>query len=69
MGGSVTVAELIVKLQEMPQDLPVYRADMTWKYVSVDEVFVDTVNDERATYATREDEWKNPVRIEAVMVQ
>lgn len=65
----MTVAELIAKLQEMPSDLPVYRADMTWQYVSVDEVSLAVVNDEKAVYPTRDDEWMNPVRIEAVMVQ
>lgn len=65
----MTVSELIAELQKMPQDMTVYRGDKTWGEVSVDNVSIATVNDEKAVYPTREDEWKNPVRIDVVMVQ
>lgn len=41
----MTVAELIAKLQELPQDMPVYRRDASWDNLSVNDVDIYEVTE------------------------
>lgn len=49
----MTVSELITKLREMPQDLPVYRLDASWGTVSINEVLAQEVTEDDYDPATR----------------
>jgi hypothetical protein len=62
----MTVAELIAKLQEMPQDMLVHRYDTTWDSVPMEGVSVEIVLEETRDKRGRlTDQY---IRLEAVVL-